>query len=465
MVGTTVGSYRILDKLGEGGMGIVYLGEHELLGRRAAIKVLHPELVRSEDAAARFFMEARAVNAIRHENIVDVVDFGRTPAGDSFFVMEWLEGQTLAERLREGRLDPALAVDIAVQAAAALSAAHAQGIVHRDLKPDNLFLTSRAGRQNFVKILDFGIAKLVSQPAAHKTRSGAIVGTAQYMAPEQCQSKGEIDGRADVYALGLILYEMLSGRPAFDEGGFTETLIAQTSRPPVPPREVNPFIPEALETVVLRCLRKDKELRYASMEELIGALGPFVEPASRAARADLPTKPLRPAPPTRAETRTSTLGGSATEMRRVARRRRALLAAGAGVAAAVGIFLWLVGSPQGPTAVAPMAVVTPPPLAPRVRVSIRSTPAGAAIRRVDNGESLGETPLEWSIVRSHEPVALEATQAGHAAQRTTVVPDHDQTVDLALVAVPPPITPPAKPIRRVASRPRPEPVDPDLVPP
>jgi serine/threonine-protein kinase len=156
--------------------------------------------------------------------------------------MELLEGESLARRMaREGTLSPPLAVDVVGQAASALGAAHARGVVHRDLKPDNLFLTRRGGRDPFVKILDFGIAKVVGgDRGGYKTRTGVIVGTPQYMAPEQCSGKAEIDGRADVYALGMILYQALCGRVAFDPGGFTDTLLAQLTQPVRSPRSWNP---------------------------------------------------------------------------------------------------------------------------------------------------------------------------------------------------------------------------------
>src|SRR5262245_224105 len=187
-------------------MGVVYLAEHPALGRKAAIKVLHPQMAADPQVVSRFFQEARASNAIRHPNIIETYDFGTLADGASYIIMEYLEGENLQERLkREGRQSVRTALDFACQAAGALAAAHAKGIVHRDLKPDNLFVTPdpRAPQHQLIKILDFGIAKLAGQvPSAvsHKTRTGTLMGTPLYMSPEQCLGVREVDHRTDIYS-------------------------------------------------------------------------------------------------------------------------------------------------------------------------------------------------------------------------------------------------------------------------
>jgi eukaryotic-like serine/threonine-protein kinase len=202
-VGSTVGNYVVRSKIGEGGMGSVYMAEHPLIGRRVAIKAIHAEYARNPEAVSRFFTEAQAVNKIGHPNIIDVTDFGQSPDGDCYFIMEFLQGESLAGRLKRGRMTLAEVLQICAQISDALAASHGMGILHRDLKPDNVFLVQRGHERNFVKVLDFGLAKLTGtdqDKVSHKTKIGAVMGTPYYMAPEQCQGRPDIDGRADIYA-------------------------------------------------------------------------------------------------------------------------------------------------------------------------------------------------------------------------------------------------------------------------
>ena len=217
MIGERVNNYEVRSIVGEGGMGAVYLAEHPFMGRKAAIKVLRPELAQDRGLVERFMNEARAANAIHHPNIIDIIDVGLLPSGVPYLMMEFLEGESLAKRIERGRLTIAEAVDVATQTASALQAAHGKGIVHRDLKPDNLFLVPDDGRPfgARVKVLDFGIAKLRGELSGGgaKTQTGSVMGTPPYMSPEQCRGiTEEIDHRTDIYALGIILYEMLAGR-------------------------------------------------------------------------------------------------------------------------------------------------------------------------------------------------------------------------------------------------------------
>ncbi len=279
MIGKHINNYEVVSLLGEGGMGTVYLAVHPIMGRKAAIKVLKPELARDESLVSRFFNEARAANAIRHPNIIDIIDVGLLPDENvPYMLMEFLEGESLASRLERVRpLAVDSAVEIACQTASALAAAHSQGIVHRDLKPDNLFLVPdemvHTGER--VKVLDFGIAKLRDdmRGSSMKTRTGAIMGTASYMSPEQCQGLIEkIDSRTDVYALGIILYEMLCGAPPFVSEGFGDIIIMHVMREPEPPQRRNPAIPDAVAAAILRALAKDPDHRFATMVDFQTAL-------------------------------------------------------------------------------------------------------------------------------------------------------------------------------------------------
>src|ERR1700690_2325398 len=213
LIGQTVGNYLVTQKLGEGGMGSVYLAEHPGIGKKVALKVLHNEFSANREVAERFFHEAKAVNAIGHPNIVDIVDYGMLQAGASghdqlvYFIMEYLAGGTLSDLIRaEAPLPPERALMIALQVADALAASHKCGIVHRDLKPDNIILISRGRERDFVKLLDFGIAKLTGHAqGSHRTRTGIVLGTPAYMSPEQCEGRANVDHRTDVYALGICL--------------------------------------------------------------------------------------------------------------------------------------------------------------------------------------------------------------------------------------------------------------------
>jgi serine/threonine protein kinase len=279
VIGNHINNYEVVSLLGEGGMGTVYLALHPIMGRKAAIKVLKPELARDESLVSRFFNEARAANAIRHPNIIDIIDVGLLPEGNvPYMLMEFLEGESLSSRLDRVRpLDVEQAVEIASQTASALAAAHTKGIVHRDLKPDNLFLVpdEMVGDGERVKVLDFGIAKLRDdmRGSSMKTRTGAIMGTAAYMSPEQCQGLIEkIDHRTDVYALGVILYEMLCGAPPFISEGFGDLIIMHVMREPEHPQLRNPSIPDHVAASILCALAKNPDQRFQSMADFQSAI-------------------------------------------------------------------------------------------------------------------------------------------------------------------------------------------------
>jgi len=254
--GTALGEYRIEGKIGQGGMGVVFSAVHPLIGKRAAIKILKKELCADPHTLERFVDEARVVNEIGHPNIVDIFAFGEMPDGRSYFVMEWLKGETLRARIARGKLAPAEVGQIVRPLARALEAAHEKGVIHRDLKPDNVFLVDVRGEVATVKLLDFGIAKLArNDHRVEKTATGAIVGTPQYIAPEQAKGYS-IDHRADIYALGGIIYELLTGRPPFVADNAMEMVAKHLMETPLPPSELAPEVPPDLDDLVLRMLAK-----------------------------------------------------------------------------------------------------------------------------------------------------------------------------------------------------------------
>ena len=286
--------YRVERVLGTGGMGAVYEAEHIEIGKKVAIKVLHPQFSRQADLVARFRREARAASKVGHPNIVDVTDSGTTNGGDVYFVMERLDGLDLGEVLRhERRVAPDRTVAIGTQICRALSAAHAAGIIHRDLKPENIFLVSREGVPDFVKVLDFGIAKqdMGNQNSPRRlTTPGIAMGTPEYMAPEQAAGKA-IDGRVDIYSVGAILYEMLTADPPHHGVNVMEILAKKATEAPIAPRDLNPDVPEGLEEVVMRCLERDPDRRPQTMGALEYELTKSMKGRGSAVAAVLGIKP------------------------------------------------------------------------------------------------------------------------------------------------------------------------------
>jgi putative nucleotidyltransferase with HDIG domain len=286
LVGQVVGGYRLVTALRSGGMGTVYYAEHTVIGRRAAVKVLHPEIARDPQLISRFLVEARAANDIRHPNVVEITDLGHT--GDlHYIVMSFLEGETLGERLeREKILDESTVVRIVRQIASALAAAHDRGIVHRDLKPENVFLLNHPDYPDYVKVLDFGIAKLIGPQqtnAPHNTMMGTVLGTPTYMSPEQCRGQAELDHRSDIYSLGVMIYEMLTGTVPFRRDSPADVLLAHVHDAPASPFDLNPKLSRHIGVTILRALEKDPARRFASMRELRDAIENVARPAKAAA--------------------------------------------------------------------------------------------------------------------------------------------------------------------------------------
>ncbi|HEY8926490.1 MAG TPA: protein kinase [Polyangia bacterium] len=263
------GRYRILERVAAGAMGVVYRGERVELGRPVAVKFLHPWIAAQKAFRARFETEARAMSRLAHPNCVSVIDFG--VEGAPYLVMDFVTGVTLRKTLESGRLAPPRAVNIARQLLAGVAHAHAQNIIHRDLKPDNLILSDTDGLPDHVRILDFGLAKLRDGPAQ---TSGLAIGTPSYMSPEQTGAPGEIDGRTDIYSIGVVLHEMLAGEKPFVSDKIAEILVMHRDLAPTPVRKVVPAaeISPALEAVVLRALQKKADDRYQTAAEFVAAL-------------------------------------------------------------------------------------------------------------------------------------------------------------------------------------------------
>ena len=360
--GHLFGNYRIVQLLGEGGFGEVYLAENPLIERRAAVKVLHTALAQDAELVRRFLNEARAASAIRHRNIIEVFDAGVTPEGAPYILMEFLEGVSLQKRLADrGHLALPQALEIARQAGSALAAAHAAGIVHRDLKPENLFLVPDAGSPHGerVKILDFGIAKIKRSGGTGgtmRTQAGLIMGSPAYMSPEQCKDSADVDLRSDIYSFAIIVYEMLAGRTPYVAATGTEMLIMHLTGTPTPLRELVADVPAHVEAAIMRGLARARADRFDSMASFVGALRADASPAalSRPSSEELPAfreKPVSGAERTVAVQAVTTFSRATGEVGAAAGddvllaatrpRRWPFFALGGGAAAGLVIFLLL----------------------------------------------------------------------------------------------------------------------------
>ncbi len=311
LLGRTIDQrYRVEALLGEGGMGLVYRVTHTRLNKPLAIKVLRRENTKDPEVLARFRREAESASGIGNQHIVDIHDFGELEDGSTYFVMECLEGLDLidaldvAQRMPEGR-----AIHIAIQLCRALGAAHDAGIVHRDLKPENVFLIRRNDTEDFVKVLDFGIAKVANGPK-RLTRDGEVLGTPHYMSPEQCEGDG-VDHRTDVYALGVLLYEMLTGHVPHDADTMMGILTKQMYEDPIPPKVRVPQISEPLEQLIMRCLEKKPEQRYQTMHDIEADLQRIHTGQQPVGPDTVTLKPTRPPAPARRAVSPIYLGGLA----------------------------------------------------------------------------------------------------------------------------------------------------------
>lgn len=301
LIGSVIdGRYRVEERIGEGGMGVVYRATHVVLRKPFALKVIRADQATDANIVQRFVREARAASGIGHPNIVNINDFGTTADGSLYLAMEFLDGMTLADAMKSGPIPYARALEIFTQIAGALEAAHAQGIVHRDLKPENVFLMREAGQHEFVKVLDFGIAK-VKNAAAKLTSTGMVFGTPHYLSPEQAAGQ-PVDHRSDIYSLGVIMYQVLAGQLPFTAESLMALMTKHMFEPAPSLREAGHAVPSALDAIVGRCLQKKPELRHGSMRELDSDLR----------RVQLsPVSEPRPPAPLAALSVAASLGGSA----------------------------------------------------------------------------------------------------------------------------------------------------------
>ncbi len=380
VVGTVVGGRYFVRRLcGEGGMGRVYEAEHTDIGKRVALKILHPAYSQTPDLVERLRREARAASKISHPNVVDVTDSGTTPDGAFFFVMEYLEGIELGELIfKEGKLGLARSLHIGGQICRALQAAHQVSVIHRDLKPENVLILSRDGQKDFVKVLDFGIAKSGTdgddddkqadgKPSRRLTHPGMTMGTPEYMAPEQAAGR-PADPRSDVYAAGGLLYEMLSGKPPYEGANFMEILHKKANTLPTQLSTLREDIPASLDQLIMRTLAKDPAARPQSMEELGRALldvGGLAYPsigkidlaffASAESGGNNASAPVSPPPP-------ATQSTSALTRLRTIERKKVYIAAGGLTGLLIALVIGSLTGKHKPKPVAPVAVVAPLPV-------------------------------------------------------------------------------------------------------
>ncbi|MCP4676022.1 MAG: protein kinase [Deltaproteobacteria bacterium] len=458
---TIDGRYRIVRILGKGGMGAVYLGQHVVIGKQVAIKFLHAEFARKESMVRRFYREARTAAAIGHKNIIDVMDVGVSKEGEPYLVMEYLEGESLSSLLaRSGQIDLAAACGILEPTLLALSAAHEKGIVHRDLKPDNIFMVHQPGEAPAVKLIDFGISKFTEDTGQTKlTQTGALVGTPAYMSPEQAKGVGDVDHRADLYSIGVILYEMLTSALPYVGEHYNQLIVNLLTSDPRPPREVYAGFPAEAEDLVLRTLSKDPAKRpqdamallemikklsafsqrrdrlthYASgVERTCVAAGDLGETISMEESGDVASDVLssivgKGTPDGWAKTITSAGSGRG--------RYIALLSLVAVLCVgAVAFFLW--GSRVGqPAAVVPIdrlaspISIEPTPAIPEgVQIEVRGAPPGAKIYY-----DKAPVPMNpFRVDRKKTLIALKVEAPGYEEHITSLIPDRDRVVEVKL---------------------------------
>ncbi|HEY8432363.1 MAG TPA: serine/threonine-protein kinase [Sandaracinaceae bacterium] len=450
LIGATLdGRYRIERVLGAGGMGLVYAARHAVLGKLLAIKVLKQEVSRDEQVMARFRREAQSASAIGSPHICDVSDFGTLHDGSTYFVMEYLDGPSLTEVIEQERpMASPRVVRIAQQLCDALGAAHERGIVHRDLKPDNVHLVRHGSRDDFVKVLDFGIAKVAGAADKRLTQAGQVFGTPHYMSPEQCAGR-EVDHRTDIYALGVMIYEMATGQVPFDADSLLGMLTKHIYERPIPPRELPPpvDVPPALEAVILKCLAKQPDERYQSMAELRADLDRIAEglaPHALSAPSAPTSAPSLPAPPVAV--------GVPIEVERPRRTGLVLLALlgvlvlGGGLGAAVLYFVFADGDPVASVAPPPEPAPPPaadppvapapdpapveappppspvePPPAPAAPATVRlvTDPSGAEVYAAD-GTLIGNTPLSMPRPPAGESWQVSIRMPGYQERSLTV---------------------------------------------
>jgi eukaryotic-like serine/threonine-protein kinase len=435
LIGTVVSDrYRILRKVGEGGMGAVYQAEHALIEKRVALKILFADLTRRPDLVMRFLQEARSASRIGHENVIDISDFGQSPDGLVYIAMEFLEGQDLGKTLKAEKSMPWLrARPILMQIAKGLRAAHSRGVIHRDMKPENVYLVQKEGKVDFVKVLDFGIAKVVSaddNDGPRLTQTGMIFGTPEYMSPEQAQGNPP-DHRVDVYAVGCIMYHMLTGAVPFTADSFMGILTKHLLEPVVPPRKRRPDleIPADVEAVCLRAMEKDRDKRWPDMDAFYQALGEaggvpfepsnvFIPPESSKAVALKYPRLTAPNEVAARESKTAIAAGPPTgtfDDERPVRAPASGLGAGAKIGVAVAAVLVAVvvmvlalrggHKPAVVAAPPPAPALAPPGAAPPPSPSASPAPPPAAAAPAEAAVTTPETAEKAAKPRHHREAA------------------------------------------------------------
>jgi serine/threonine protein kinase len=489
LINHTIGNYRVTSLLGEGGMGVVYLAQHPVFGRKVAIKLLHAVLARDPDIVARFFNEARAIHMVAHENIVEILDFGQTADGQPYFIMEYLSGESLTEAIARGPMTPEQVEAIGVQMCRALGAAHAKGIVHRDLKPHNVQLVIKADGALQVKILDFGVAKILASPdgaSSVKTRTGSLMGTPLYMSPEQCKGAGILDHRTDIYSLGVILFEMISGRPPFNAEGVGELFAKHMLEDPPQLLDFAPNAPAHVAAAVMKSLAKDPAARFQTMEDfrkaLVGEVKVTAPPASAGGMRRLST----PAANTMAQTvssraTTSTLSSASSEIEdelAIKPKRTKLFAAVGGGAALLAVGYLAFFKEKAPPIAPPVATTTttvkpsppqtvPPPAKKTVTIRFEADPAGTHVFRKKDDKDLGVVPVEIQLAKDAaktgpDGLAYVLRLPGYKERPLTADVNTDRTFHVSLEKAPPAVDAKKKqPGGRHVTRPRRNPVDED----
>lgn len=484
VIGETIGNFKLLSRLGRGGMGEVYLAEHASIQTKVAVKVLHPEISRDTGHVQRFFNEARIVGRIKHAGIVKIFDVGFFH-DHAYLIMELLEGESLAARLeRCGRMPASQLANLGRQIASTLDATHRAGVTHRDLKPDNIFLVvdeELAARER-VKILDFGIAKLTGTLAVASPKTQGTMGTPTYMAPEQWGDSAQVDWRADVYSLGCVVYEMACGQPPFVATTIAEAYAKHLTEAPAAPRSRSPDLPPAFETLILRLLAKQPEDRAVPMAEIVRAFEALVPDLARGEHRLAET--LRAVDRSSSAATRTTLGASVGQVtaRAASPRRHVAMIAIVGVACvSAGVLAtmqWSGGSTAPPPPHDVAIASTPPaaaildaapavadraaaaPLQPtEVVLRVDSHPAGADVFRLADGVRVGTTPVSIAMTAGSGELVLVFKKAGFRDARVSLPIDAslERTVELVKPALTPSVptaaptekhTTPRKPVRK-----------------
>ncbi len=438
-------------------MGVVYLAQHPVIGRKVAIKLLHAVLARDQDIVSRFFNEARAIHMIAHENIVEILDFGQTTDGQPYFIMEYLTGESLSDAVNRGPMPAQDVETIGAQMCRALGAAHAKGIVHRDLKPHNVQLIDKADGAIHVKILDFGVAKILASPdgaQSVKTRTGSLMGTPLYMSPEQCKGAGTLDHRTDIYSLGVMLFEMFAGRPPFMAEGVGELFAKHMLEEPTPLLDFAPTAPPHMAAAIMKSLAKEPRDRFQTMEEfrkaLVGEVKLAVAPARPGGPRQLSAAFGAQTLPPKASTTLSSASSEIDDesLGRPGRRKRLFAIAGS-VAVAVVVIGFLVLPKDHPKAEMPQAALpapAPPPPAPTLAPPVKKTvtirfeadPAGSHLFRKKDDKDLGEVPVDVQLPKGGSTSEYLLRLGGYREVALVADPSSDRTLHVSLNKLAPP---------------------------